>query len=267
MGLAPLQDFAQRVLACGLGVDGDRFGASFANRARMGLKPWTIPPLVFVLCSQVYGSYFLPLPSDCTGASAIAPSSSGGRGRRGEAEPVRTGTNQGRVTAPCPKNRGCQTAYKPGSVPAGTKGRGGWPFIWDARCRTPRATDPDGGAEARPAIAHALACRPYLVLLPVGFTVPSPLPAPRCALTAPFHPCRQARGPRPAVCSLWHFPWGRPRRALPGTVLPWSPDFPPPTGGDAQGQRPAEGGHPAVWHQIKGSRRRGKCNPLLGLTR
>jgi hypothetical protein len=26
---------------------------------------------------------------------------------------------------------------------------------------------------------------------------------------------------------LWHFPWGRPRRALPGTVPPWSPDFPP----------------------------------------
>ena len=30
-----------------------------------------------------------------------------------------------------------------------------------------------------------------------------------------------------AVCFLWHFPWGRPRRVLPGTVLPWSPDFPP----------------------------------------
>src|SRR5688572_16302538 len=30
----------------------------------------------------------------------------------------------------------------------------------------------------------------YLVLLPVGFAVPEPLPAPRCALTAPFHPCR-----------------------------------------------------------------------------
>ena len=29
-----------------------------------------------------------------------------------------------------------------------------------------------------------------------------------------------------AVCFLWHFPWGRPRRALPGTVFPWSPDFP-----------------------------------------
>jgi hypothetical protein len=29
-----------------------------------------------------------------------------------------------------------------------------------------------------------------------------------------------------AVCSLWHFPWGCPRRELPGTVVPWSPDFP-----------------------------------------
>src|SRR5689334_20065472 len=32
--------------------------------------------------------------------------------------------------------------------------------------------------------------RPYLVLLPVGFAMPPPLPAARCALTAPFHPCR-----------------------------------------------------------------------------
>src|SRR4051812_10123241 len=27
---------------------------------------------------------------------------------------------------------------------------------------------------------------------------------------------------------LWHFPWGRPRRPLTGTVVPWSPDFPLP---------------------------------------
>ena len=33
----------------------------------------------------------------------------------------------------------------------------------------------------------------------------------------------------PAVCFLWHFPWGRPRRPLAGTVFPWSPDFPPPS--------------------------------------
>jgi hypothetical protein len=29
---------------------------------------------------------------------------------------------------------------------------------------------------------------PYLVLLPVGFAMPLPLPDARCALTAPFHP-------------------------------------------------------------------------------
>src|SRR6185503_8051242 len=29
---------------------------------------------------------------------------------------------------------------------------------------------------------------PYLVLLPVGFALPRPSPAARCALTAPFHP-------------------------------------------------------------------------------
>ena len=34
--------------------------------------------------------------------------------------------------------------------------------------------------------------------------------------------------PAPAVSSLWHFPWGRPRRPLAATVDPWSPDFPPP---------------------------------------
>lgn len=37
-------------------------------------------------------------------------------------------------------------------------------------------------------------CRPYLVLLPVGFAVPLPLPVARCALTAPFHPYRPNSG-------------------------------------------------------------------------
>jgi hypothetical protein len=32
--------------------------------------------------------------------------------------------------------------------------------------------------------------RSYSVLLPVGFAVPFPSPEMRCALTAPFHPCR-----------------------------------------------------------------------------
>jgi len=41
-----------------------------------------------------------------------------------------------------------------------------------------------------------------------------------------------------AVCFLWHFPWGRPRRQLTGTVFPWSPDFPP---------RTKRSGHPTDW--------------------
>src|SRR5690349_17850998 len=77
-----------------------------------------------------------------------------------------------------------QTACKPGSVHA-SKGDG-WPFLWDARCRAPRATDPGGGAETP--LAGCPACRPYLVLLPVGFAVPLALPLARWALTPPFHP-------------------------------------------------------------------------------
>jgi hypothetical protein len=48
-----------------------------------------------------------------------------------------------------------------------------------------------------------------------------------------------------AVCFLWHFPWGRPRRVLPGTVFPWSPDFPP-----LAGFPDAKGSHPTVWWLI-----------------
>ena len=60
------------------------------------------------------------------------------------------------------------------------------------------------------------------------------LPPARCALTAPFHPCRPQHLPRRldrrcrpvpsrtaaswAVCSLLHFPWARAPQALPGTL-------------------------------------------------
>jgi hypothetical protein len=52
------------------------------------------------------------------------------------------------------------------------------------------------------------ACHPYLVLLPVGFALPPPLPATRCALTAPFHPCRPAdlAAGGEAVCFCGTFP-------------------------------------------------------------
>lgn len=77
--------------------------------------------------------------------------------------------------------------------------------------------------------------RPYSVLLPVGFTVPPPLPETRCAFAAPFRPYLAEAV---AVCFLWHCPWGRPRRALPGTVALRSPDFPPAPCKHEAGDRP-----------------------------
>ena len=56
-------------------------------------------------------------------------------------------------------------------------------------------------------------CRPRGALLPHPFTL---------ALT-------RSCGPAGAVCFLWRFPWGRPRRTLSGAVSVWSPDFPPPS--------------------------------------
>jgi len=50
-----------------------------------------------------------------------------------------------------------------------------------------------------------------------------------------------------AVRSLWHFPWGCPRRTLSGTVCRWSPDFPPPQPFDHSGS-----GRPADWRLCDG---------------
>src|SRR5688500_11619266 len=50
--------------------------------------------------------------------------------------------------------------------------------------------EPRRGRPARQPGKRRTACRSYLVLLPVGLALPPPLPVARCALTAPFHPCR-----------------------------------------------------------------------------
>ena len=119
------------------------------------------------------------------------------------------------------------------------------PFLWDAPCDAPQATYPDDW----PGTGRLAPRHPYSVLLPVGFTVPSPLPETRWALTPPFHPYPAASMPLTrhsgggAVCFLWHFPWGRPRRTLSGTVVPWSPDFPR----TAAFRRVAVRGCPADW--------------------
>lgn len=154
--------------------------------------------------------------------------------------------SRARIPSLCEEHRGAaaqqhkkhiQPACKPGSV---------WP-----RLAAERGGHSSGAALARRLVqptraagrmgpAAETACRPYSVLLPAGFALPSPLPAMRCALAAPFHPCRACAPSRagvPAVCFLWHCPWGCPRRPLAAAAHPWSPDFP------RRGRR----GRPAGW--------------------
>ena len=88
-----------------------------------------------------------------------------------------------------------QTVCKPGSVPPRSgDGHSSGTFVAERLARPTRAA-------ARKPARHGSrrACRPYLVLLPVGFSLPSPSLAARCALTAPFHPCRPCRPKRRRV--------------------------------------------------------------------
>ena len=129
-------------------------------------------------------------------------------------------------------------ACKPGSVPGKPRGT----VIHLGRPSPDVSCDRPGQRPGnRPVPPQRHSC-PYLVLLRVGFAEPRLLPAARCALTAPFHPYRPVPGHEAAVYFLWHFPWGRPRRVLPGTLFPWSPDFPLPAiaGSD----------RPAIWHLL-----------------
>ena len=121
------------------------------------------------------------------------------------------------------KNQFCQMVYKPGSVtlmPASAT-------IHLERL-LPDASSNLPGHDAGPHLnGTPLEC-PYMVLLRMGFTMPALLPDRRCAFTAPFHPYPHKVSPWGAVYFLRHFPWGCPRRALPGILILWSPDFPLP---------------------------------------
>jgi len=77
-----------------------------------------------------------------------------------------------------------QTACKPGSVHP----LPGWMTIPLGRPLRGASRDRPGQRSGNGS-AGCPACHPYLVLLPVGLAMPGPLPAPRCALAAPFHPC------------------------------------------------------------------------------
>ena len=115
------------------------------------------------------------------------------------------------------------------------------PFLWTAHCWTVLATYPDGSGRRSPVPDRSGTRRPYSVLLQAGLAMPPPSPETRCALTAPFHPYPAPK--RQAVCFLWRYPWGRPRRALPAAFSPWSPDFPP--------SAEANSDRPAVWSAAK----------------
>jgi len=82
------------------------------------------------------------------------------------------------------------------------------------------------------------ACRPYLVLLPVGFAVPLPLPVARWALTPPFHPYPSGEpGRRFVFCGT--FPGVAPAGRYPAPCLRGARTF-------LAERLPARRSHPAV---------------------
>jgi hypothetical protein len=91
---------------------------------------------------------------------------------------------------------------------------------------------PERRREGSPGILRiAPRCLPLLLGLAPGGVFPAAAVtggAVRSYRTVSTLPSARCTGDGPAVYFLWHFPWGRPRRALPGTVPPWSPDFPLP---------------------------------------
>ena len=121
-----------------------------------------------------------------------------------------------------------QPACKPGSVWHASRARtrdghsSGTPVA--RRLKQPTRT---AGSGHRPRSLLAKAPRrPYSVLLPVGFAVPPTLPPARCALTAPFHPCRpfrffpRKRGESRAGWPLSAFTGERGKSGLHGGTVP-----------------------------------------------
>ena len=131
---------------------------------------------------------FLRVATPGSGLGCFSPPARGGRGPREQR----------------------QAAYKPGSVPVPYRGRGR-PFIWDARCRTPRATYPGGAAEtplAAPVPLRRPAGRPPLCGLAPGGVCPAAAVAGgavRSYRTISPLPAVRSRG-TPAVCFCGTFP-------------------------------------------------------------
>src|SRR5205823_13631858 len=104
------------------------------------------------------------------------------------------------------------------------------------------------GRPARQPGFRRAACRSYLVLLPVGFTLPPPLPAARCALTAPFHPCRplSRRTMGSAVCFCGTFPGVAPAGRYPAPCFRGARTFLPPPSEPGE-ERPSDRLTGKIW--------------------
>ena len=118
-----------------------------------------------------------------------------------------------------------QPACKPGSV---------WSCLRDGHSSgtriAPRLVQPTRAAVPETGSRSPVA-RPLRLLLfglaPGGVCRAAPVARRAVRSYRTLSPLPSGRG-LPAVCFLWHFPWGRPRRPLAATLPPWSPDFPLP---------------------------------------
>ncbi len=111
-----------------------------------------------------------------------------------------------------------QSACKPGSVWQVSPPRR--PFICESCCQLPVATNPGGGPGDR--LRARLPCtRPPLFGLAPGGVCPAATVASRAVRS--YRTVSPLPAQAPAVCFLWHCPWGRPRRPLAATVSPLEP--------------------------------------------
>ena len=99
---------------------------------------------------------------------------------------------------------------------------GGWLFLWDAHCWTPRATDPGDGAETRVPVARRAA--------PIWSCSRWGLPCPSChheggeLLPRHFNLTAARSGWRCLFCGTFPRSLGA---VVNGHPVLWSPDFPP----------------------------------------
>ena len=96
----------------------------------------------------------------------------------------------------CEGESGCERPYKPGPV-LPTRGRA-------TISLGPGSPQASNDLPGRLEWCRSSPFLPYSIFLRVGFTLPLPSPGARCALTAPFHPCRSlARGRRSDFCGTF----------------------------------------------------------------